>query len=179
MNKILIIVISILLAISIGIALSLFIGPMQLDSFSLSEITSIFSKSDDETEESDESEEAEDANKDENEEEPEEPEPPATESTNPVVGEWRVTNLVDIDPHNMDEIGASIEFFDDGTGVEHHSEEPKLREMTWKAEGGRLTITPKDPSFVIRTYDYELDNNIITIFFNRNRTSFFEAVRIP
>ena len=179
MNKILIIIISILLAISIGIALSLFIGPMQLDGFDFSDI---FSKDDDEADETDESvssAESENVNEDEYEEEYDESEPQVTENANPIVGKWEVINLVDIDPHNMDEVGARIEFNEDGTGVEHHSEEPKLREMTWKTEGGRLTITPKDASLVIRTYDFETDNRILTIFFNRNRTSYSEAMRIP
>ena len=97
----------------------------------------------------------------------------------PLVGKWEVINLVDIDPHNIDEIGSILEYFEDGTGIEHHSEEPLMREITWEAEGGRLTITPKDASYRIRSYDYEIEDNVFTIFFNRNRTSYFEAMRIP
>ena len=109
--------------------------------------------------------------------EPQEQETPM--AGHPLVGRWEVINLVDIDPHNMDEIGAILEYFDDGTGIEHHSEEPLLREITWVAEGGRLTITPNDASFRIRSYDYEIEGNVFTIFFNTNRTSYFEAMRIP
>ena len=100
-------------------------------------------------------------------------------ANHPLVGKWEIINHVEIDPHNMDEMGTIIEYFSDGTGVEQHAVEPVLRKFSWEAASGRITITPVDASFRIRSYDYELNGNIATYFVNINRTSYFEAIRIP
>ena len=99
-------------------------------------------------------------------------------ANHPLVGVWDVINMVDIDPQYIDEIGDRFEYFPDGTGFEHYFEEPFIREIMWEAEGGRLTIIPFDASFRIRTYDYEIEDNLFIIFLNRNRTSYVEALRI-
>ena len=95
-----------------------------------------------------------------------------------LVGKWEIFSLVDIDPHSMDVLGAILEFFEDGTGFEHHATEPILREITWKTDSGRLILMPIDTSVDIKTFDYEVDEDTLFIFYNRNRTSYFEAMRV-
>jgi hypothetical protein len=195
MNKIIAILVCFFIAIVIGFVASFFIGPMDFEETLPGSILGRFGISF-----QSESYDAEDStlyggDEDEMIFEPEfinesdsplsfepivyEPDTRPSMADHPLVGRWEIETLVEIDPHNMDEIGALIEFNDDATGVEHHAEDPRSRPFTWDAESGRLTITPTDASFRIRTYDYELELNTLTIFFNRNRTSYFEAHRIP
>ena len=96
----------------------------------------------------------------------------------PLLGRWEITGYNEVEAHNMDELGTFIQFFDDGTGVEFHDIEPEIREFNWEAIGVRLTITPTDASFRIKSYEYEIDNDMVVLFLNRNRTSYIEATRI-
>jgi hypothetical protein len=97
-------------------------------------------------------------------------------ANHPLLGRWETTNHNEIDllPNTIER----LELFDDGTGFELLSNTLVAREITWAADGGRLTITPLDASFRVTTYEYELSGNTITIFYNINRTSFTEARRM-
>jgi hypothetical protein len=187
MDKIPIILGVILLAVIIGVIAGFVVGPVYLEKSFLTDLLGITTAEPPaEAENAEPPEEAEttephqteNTSEEEPATEPEiEPEPEAVIPNYPIVGKWEVSELIEVDPENMGEVFTDIEFFADKTGAEYHTEDPKQREFTWETESGRLTITPIDPSYRIRTYDYEIDGDLLTIFFNRNRTSYFEAVR--
>ena len=183
MDKIPILLGVILLAMIVGIIAGFVIGPVYLERTFLTDLLGITSAPVPDGSESsiftydynNTSEITDDSN---NEKPEEESRTQVIVPNYPIVGKWEVSELVEVDAQNMDEIGAFIEFFNDKTGTQHHSEEPKQRDFTWETESGRLTITPVDPSYRIRIYDYEIDDDLLIIFFNRNRTSYFEAIKV-
>ena len=195
MGKILAIVGCIFIAVVLGFVFSFMIGPVQFDNTLLGviigDVNETFQKPTDENESivlSVQEIEAETPvtsvsqrvieTQPDDEPDDSEIEPLPKMAGHPLVGRWEVTELVEVAAHHIDEIGVLFDFFENGTGIEHFTEEPISREMKWDAEGGRLTITPNDASYRIRTYDYEINRNVLSVFFNINRTSFFEATKV-
>jgi hypothetical protein len=96
----------------------------------------------------------------------------------PIVGSWETTALAEVDIEITGSIAEIRHFFEDGTGIEYHNESTQRREFAWRIENNRLTITPVDTSFIITTNSFEISDDTLTIFYNTNRTSYSEAVRI-
>ena len=102
--------------------------------------------------------------------------PPSQASPHPLVGRWELAGTVEIDPVVVDGMATAVEYFRDGSGRAHHENLIVPQIFTWNTESGRLTIIPADVSMSERTYEYEITDDVLTIFYNTNRTSYAEMI---
>jgi hypothetical protein len=97
---------------------------------------------------------------------------------NTIVGRWRVMNHVDVDADEIEYIADTLEFQHDGVAITLFTDTQISYEFGWRIEGNRLVIIPPDDSLETVIYDYEIYDDIFTLFYNTNRTSYTEYERI-
>ena len=107
-----------------------------------------------------------------------EPSPAPVYSDHPLLGRWDLAATVEVDSQVEEGMATAMEFTADGTGRAHHSDLIVPQDFNWQVESGRLGITPVTPAFGTRTYEYEITDDVLTIFYNTNRTSYAEFIKV-
>ena len=103
--------------------------------------------------------------------------PQPQEPPHPLLGRWELAGTVDVDPQIEEGMATAMEFYEGHTGAAYHDDLQVSQNFTWHTESIRLTIIPADASLSVRTYEYEISEDILTIFYNTNRTSYAEMLK--